>query len=71
MRGVITEVEDHGTIVQVLVRAERGQICPVNFDHRMFRHLVEARGPERIVGQAVTVERPDDGEVLVFDDDDG
>jgi len=69
MRGVITEVEDHGTIVQLLVRDERGKICPVNFDHRMFRHAVEARGAARIVGQAVTVERRETGETLVFDDE--
>ena len=69
MHGVITEVVDHGTIVQVLVCAERGQIWPVNFDHRMFRDVVEARGPARIVGQAVTVERRETGETLVLDDE--
>ena len=69
MHGVITQIEGHGTIVQLLVRGERGKICPVNFDHRMFRHVVEARGAERIVGQAVTVERRETGEMLVFDDE--
>ena len=69
MHGVITPVEDHGTIVQVLVSGDQGHIWPVNFDHRMFRHMVEARGPERIVSQAVTLEQREDGEVLVCDDE--
>jgi hypothetical protein len=68
MHGVITQIEDHGTIVQVLVSGELGGVYAVNFDHRMFWHMVEARGAERITGQAVTVEQPEDGEVLVFDD---
>ena len=69
LRGTITSTLNQGTLAQVFVETDAGQLVPVNFDRRMFRHMVEARGAERIVGQAVTLEYPEDGEVLVFGDE--
>ena len=54
LHGTITSTLNQGTIVQVFVETDAGRLVPVNFDHRMVRHLVEARGAERIMGQAVT-----------------
>lgn len=58
--GIIRGIEDHGTIVTVLVHDEaRGRIYPIHFDHRPFRWMVEGRGGiQNIVGQAVVVRNP-------------
>lgn len=76
MHGKITELVNQGTIIQVMVVTDAGRLLPVNFDHRMFRHLVEGRGarsPEDLIGQGVTFELDEIGEVpvLSFDDEEG
>lgn len=42
--GTITNVRDCGTVVLVIVRTKDELMSPVAFDHRSFRHLLEAEG---------------------------
>lgn len=73
MHGTITDLNNEGTIVQVFVTTDDGRLVPVNFDHRMFRHMAEARGATRredLIGQGVTVGAGGPlGETLQFDDE--
>lgn len=61
----ITRVENHGTIVLVVLN-DRPQ--PVVFDHRMFRHMAEAR--EGDLRGECSLEDSEDGPMLVFEDED-
>ncbi len=79
MHGTITSVENHGTIVSVWVTADKVEpgkrpFTIVHFDHRMFQHLVDARGVTKLddlVGQGVTYEDEGGAEspTLAFDDE--
>lgn len=69
MHGTIDSIESQGTIIQVWVKtADRG-LQPVNFDHRMFWHMVESRGAEDLIGEAVEFDDSGPEPVLRFDDE--
>jgi hypothetical protein len=54
MTGTITDVIDHGTIVQVIFAAE-GRLVSIYFDHRPFCWLLggECCGPAELIGRRV------------------
>jgi hypothetical protein len=47
MQGIITKVENHGTIIIVWIENEEDSI-PIYFDHRPFGHMAEAEGGDII-----------------------
>ena len=46
MNGVISSVEDHGSIVIAWIELENGRTEPVYFDRRAFCWVAEAEGVE-------------------------
>ncbi len=69
MHGVIQQIENHGTIVQVWIETDDHRLLPVNFDHRPFWHMVEARGPHNILGFGATFDESGEQPTLSFDDE--
>ena len=67
--GTITLIDNQGTIVQVWMRTDEGRMGVVNFDHRMFWHLVRARGAHRLLGFGATHAVDDGNATLYFDDE--
>ena len=67
--GTITLIDNQGTIVQVWMRTDEGRMGVVNFDHRMFWHLVRARGAHRFLGFGATHAVDDGNATLYFDDE--
>ena len=66
--GTIIGVRDcGGSIVIVFLDGQDGQVLPVVYDHRMFRHLLEGEGcePDEVMGRQVSY----DGDSLVFLDE--
>jgi len=69
--GTIHHIENHGTIISLVVRGDDQRQHYVHFDHSSFRWMAEARYPRPIVGAHVTCEgelgeqtvRFEDGEV--------
>jgi len=56
--GRIVAVEDHGTIVTVLLRRRRGRSMVIHFDHRPFWNWFEATGlafPRDLIGKHLEV----------------
>ena len=55
MTGTITSIEDYGTIVMVWLDTG-GDIRPVYFDHRPFRHLLESENcdPTDLIGRVAS-----------------
>ena len=65
MRGKITAVTNHGTIVQLLCEAtdsESPSLFPINFDWRMFQHFADSVSEMGLSLEGLEVEY--DGEVL-------
>ena len=65
MDGVISSVEDHGSIVVVWLDLEDGGTGPVYFDRRTFSWMAEAEGAESedsLIGRPVHF----DGECIEF-----
>lgn len=60
MTGVVTSIIDHGSIVQVYL--DDGP-QPINFDCRMYGHVVEAEGS--LIGRTLTFSYDDDGTEIV------
>jgi hypothetical protein len=60
----ITAIEDYGSVVRVYL--DDGNA--VNFEHRAFHQMAEARGGA-LKGEEVVVVKTDDGEVLRFADE--
>ena len=60
--GRIAAVHDHGTVIMLSLKTDRGWVTPVFFDHGQFRRLLEGErcGPERLVGRRATY----DGETM-------
>ena len=54
--GKVTDIVDHGTIVQMFVKTKRRKrpIIVVNFDHRQFWNMYEAEGSV-VLGREVEV----------------
>jgi len=83
MKGTTRSIDDQGTIVTLWVGTPtvyNGQWVtrdiPVHFDHRMFQHLVGARGDRGILGQEVEILEafPSEGSGLTvrfLDEEDG
>jgi hypothetical protein len=67
--GTITQIDNQGTIVQVWMRTDEGRMYAVNFDHRPFWHMIEARGVHRILGFGATYRAGEDTATLHFDHD--
>lgn len=55
IHGKIQAILDYGTIVQMLVKTDEESIYTVNWDHRMFSHLVEGLGRLPGKGERVIV----------------
>ena len=51
--GEIVTVENHGSIVLVMLRSEQGWLIPVPFDYRPFTWLLDAEGcqPADLIGR--------------------
>ena len=45
MIGKITQIIDHGTIVQILIVDRNNTIHAINFDHRCFWNFYECNNP--------------------------
>src|SRR5271157_996570 len=76
MHGTIVDIDNNGTIITVWVKLDRadgakkrGRTVPVHFDHRMFWHMVEARGSTRILHYGVTYTEGEGEPTLAFDDE--
>ena len=70
--GTVIDIQDHGTIVTVLVQSEKPpQIHLVHFDHRPFSWLVDGRGGiENVINQPVVIDNLDGlEETVTFLDD--
>jgi hypothetical protein len=65
--GTISSVEDHGTIIVVMLQAGL-DLTPVYFDHRCFQHLLDGEGcsVDELIGRPASF----DGEALSFPDGD-
>ena len=62
--GTITGIENHGTIVLVVVNNEAGENFMIPFDHTPFRWLLEGEAciPVDLLGRSVEY----DGETIAF-----
>ena len=70
--GTVRSIDDVGTIVIVHVfNASADEMYRINFDHRMFHHLVEGRGGlQYVLNQPVVIDHyPSFDETLTFLDD--
>lgn len=67
--GTITHIDNQGTIVQVWMQTDEGRMYAVGFDHRPFRHMVEARCAHRLIGFSATFIADEDSATLHFDDE--
>jgi hypothetical protein len=67
--GTITHIDNQGTIVQLWMRTDDGQIGVVNLDHRLFWHMVRVRGAHRLIRLGATHAVTDSNSALYFDDD--
>jgi len=68
MTGKISRCEDHGSIVAVIVECGDEQRA-VPMDARSFRHMVEGRGADNVIGQEVEVRGEGAAASLVFLDE--
>jgi len=55
IQGSIQTIGNHGTIVQMMVMTDDGNLYPVSWDHRMFSHLVESLGRLPTKGERVII----------------
>ena len=57
--GTITSIDNHGTIVLVVVEREEGREATISFDHSPFRSMLEGEGvePDELIGREVAYER--------------
>lgn len=64
--GTIGRIEDHGTVVLVLLRAQQGWLSPIFFDHRSFGAVLqgEACSAADLIGRSVEF----DGSRMFFTD---
>ena len=64
INGTISRIEDHGTIVLLVVEQEDGQEVTIPFDHSPFRWMLEGEGVEskELIGR----EDSYDGDVMSF-----
>jgi len=68
IQGTIQGILNHGTIVQMLIETDDERIYPVNWDHRMFSHLVEGLGRLPAKGERVIVHGEPYEETVEFPD---
>jgi len=68
--GTVTAIVDSGTVVTVVVGLEDGGTYPVHFDHRRFRHMVEAVavGPAELIGRHMEVLQEEGAEYVRLPD---
>lgn len=73
--GKIIGGEDHGSIIRVIVRTDEGEARAVNFDQRMWGHIVEdlagqqgiqPGGDVRVGGRRVRVCGPEFEQTIEF-----
>lgn len=72
IRGIVTGLEDHGSIVIMFVEDRDGADNPVYFDRRAFHHVVAEIGygsSENLLGREVEVRGDSGGQVVEFDPD--
>lgn len=51
--GIISRIENHGTIILVLLRSSEGWLTPVFFEHTPFRWLLDSEqcSPDQLIGR--------------------
>ena len=64
--GTISRIEDHGTIILVMLKVPGGWLVPVPFDHRCFQHLLDGESSD--VGGLIGRRARYDGETFEFKD---